>query len=99
VTLSISRKIKLSAPVSYAEDKIFWIAESTLILLRCFTSKIHGEISTSFGTFDSLKCSLQNVKISQNQNFESLKLTKKYFNVHFDQYFQESTLFSKYVNS
>jgi len=50
-----------------------------------FFLKIHGHISTSFGTFDSLKYSLRNVKIGHNQNFESRKTDKKkYFHVHFD---------------
>jgi len=49
-----------------------------------------GDITTSFGTFDSLKYSLQNLKIDQNPNFEG-RITdrKKYFYVKFDIYFQE----------
>jgi len=51
--------------------------------------KFQENISTSFGTFDNLKYSLQGVKIGQNQNFESRKTDqKKYFHVHFDKYFQ-----------
>jgi len=51
--------------------------------------KFHGDISTSFGKFDSLKFSLRNLKISKNPNFES-RITdrKQYFHVHFDLYFQ-----------
>jgi len=59
--------------------------------------KFRGDISTSFGTFDSLKYSLQNVKISQNQNFESRNTdkTKKFFHDHFDLYFQRIELYVK----
>jgi len=35
-TLSIILKIKLSAPGGSATQKYLWIAESTLILFRCF---------------------------------------------------------------
>jgi len=61
--------------------------------------KFHRDILTSFGTFDSLKYSLRNVKIGQNQNFESRKTDKKkYFHVSFYT-FKESTLLLNYVKS
>jgi len=45
--------------------------------------KFYEDISTSFGTFDSLKYGLQNVKIGQNQNFESRKTDRKnYFHAN-----------------
>jgi len=57
--------------------------------MQMLSLKFHGEISTSFGTFDSLKCSLGNIKIGQIQNFENRKIDKKkYFLVNFDLFFQ-----------
>jgi len=48
-----------------------------LLKVPLYYLKFYGDISTSFGKFDSLKYSLRNVKISQNQNFESRKTDKK----------------------
>jgi len=78
--------------------KYFWIAKSTLILLKMLPIKFHGEISISFGKFNSLKYSLQNLKFGQNQNFES-RITdrKNIFMTILIYTFKESTLLSKYI--
>jgi len=55
----------------------FWIAESTLFYIEMLPLKFHGDLSTCFGTFDSFKYSLQNLKIGQNQNFKSRKSDRK----------------------